>query len=460
VNAPPSPAPLSDTVLSATKAAMSSAMQQTLKATVSKTTISCHDALEEDKAKLRELPADKIVDKFIIDPAATAACAIAAPEFAAACPEIVESVGKAGDMLTAVNIMTDVFQCGLNPSDELMLQRVTLLPGTADVLLYQELISPEQTAPTLVRVPVSATDEYGQPLSTGSLEIFSQSNQGVGFRGVIDSGGAEVYVPLGDYDWTVRSQNYKPQCGQVSVADSNTTIHAVMQPQPVASSTATADQLTGFLPEGTQFTVTPHFFDANGHEVACSGQAKFYAHNPVGTLVATVDADTGIVTMQGGCGAAGITAWCNGLESRRLLVSTDCDGKLPPSPPTPKPVSGLPKGFPQNLPTGNYLMTYSESVSSITCCAGSPQQCVTTPGYSIPLASLGTFPLTNLKTFANVVVQAFNSAVAAASQPGCSQSVSYSTFADNAFTVTYTVTCTTEGCTGGIATFSFTLQKQ
>jgi hypothetical protein len=63
---------------------MSSAMQQTLKATVSKTRISCHDALEEDKAKLRELPADKIVDKFIIDPAATAACAIAAPEFAAA----------------------------------------------------------------------------------------------------------------------------------------------------------------------------------------------------------------------------------------------------------------------------------------------------------------------------------------------------------------------------------------
>ncbi|MGB7582284.1 MAG: hypothetical protein WBL85_07565 [Sedimentisphaerales bacterium] len=455
VNAPPSP--LSDTISSATESALSSAMLEKLKATVSKTTISCKDALAEDKATLAGLPVDKIIDKFIIDPAATAACAIAFPEFAAACPEIVESAGKAGDMLKAVNIMTDVFQCGLNPSDELVLQRITLLPGSADVLLYQELVSPEKTTPTFVQVPVSATDQYGQPLSTGSLEMFSQSNQGVGLRAVIENGEAEVPVPLGDYNWTLRSKNFKPQCGQVSVNDSNATITAVMQPQPIASGTATADQLTGFLPEGTTFTVTPHFFDANGNEVACSGQVKFYAHNPVGTLVATVDADTGLVTMQGGCGAAGITAWCNGMESQRLLVSTDCDGTLPPSPPT---VAGLPKGFPQNLPTGNYVMTWSADVSSFQCCSGSPPTCATSPGYSVPPTTVGTFPLTNLKTFAKVVVQAFNYAVASVSEPGCSQSVSYSPFTDDAFTVTYTVTCSQEDCTDAITTFTFTLQKQ
>ena len=76
------------------------------------------------------------------------------------------------------------------------------------------------------------------------------------------------------------------------------------------------------------------------------------------------------------------------------------------------------------------------------------------------LHTLGTFPMTNLKTFAKVLVQAFNAAVASVSEPGCSQSVSYSPFTDNAFTVTYTVTCTSEGCTGGTTTFSFTLQKQ
>jgi hypothetical protein len=410
VNAPPSP--LSDTISSATESALSSAMLEKLKATVSKTTISCQDALAEDKATLAELPVDKIIDKFIVDPAATAACAIAVPEFAAACPEIVESVGNAGDMLKAVNIMTDVFQCGLNPSDELVLQRVTLLPGTADVLLYQELVSPEKTTPTFVQVPVSAKDQYGQPLSTGSLEMFSQSNQGVGLRAIINNGEAEVPVPLGDYDWTMRSKNFKPQCGQVSVKDSNATIKAVMQPQPIASGTATADQLTGFLPEGTTFTVTPHFFDANGNEVACSGQVKFYAHNPVGTLVATVDADTGLVTMQGGCGAAGITAWCNGMESRRLLVSTDCDGKLPPTPHCVYSISPTAESFTASGGDGSATVATSDDTCAwtatsnadwITISSGNSGSGNGTVGYSVA-ANSGTAKRTGTLTIAGKTI--------------------------------------------------------
>jgi hypothetical protein len=123
-----------------------------------------------------------------------------------------------------------------------------------------------------------------------------------------------------------------------------------------------------------------------------------------------------------------------------------------------KPVAGLPPGFPQGVPTGTYLMTYSYSIASITCCSGGT--CSTTPGYSVPSTSLGTFPMTNLKTFAKILVQAFNAAVASAATPGCSQSVGYSPFADDAFTVTYTVTCSSPGCTGGATTIQFTLQKQ
>ena len=123
-----------------------------------------------------------------------------------------------------------------------------------------------------------------------------------------------------------------------------------------------------------------------------------------------------------------------------------------------KPVAGLPPGFPQGVPTGTYLMTYSYSIASITCCSGGT--CSTTPGYSVPSTSLGTFPMTNLKTFAKILVQAFNAAVASAATPGCSQSVGYSPFADDAFTVTYTVNCTSPGCTGGATTIQFTLQKQ
>jgi hypothetical protein len=155
---------------------------------------------------------------------------------------------------------------------------------------------------------------------------------GLGVRAVLSNGSADVPVPIGDYQWYARSPGFVPQCGQVSVTDTNSVINAVLQPQPIASGTLSADQATGFLPQGTQFTLTPHFFDANGNEVSCTGTntPRFFAHNPVGTVVATVDPNTGVVTMQGGCGAAGITAWCNGVETRRKLVSTDCNGTLPP----------------------------------------------------------------------------------------------------------------------------------
>jgi hypothetical protein len=116
--------------------------------------------------------------------------------------------------------------------------------------------------------------------------------------------------------------------------------------------------------------------------------------------------------------------------------------------------------FPTGLTKGNYMMTYSANISAITCCCCEPWTCTTTPGYSIaPLTTLGVIPLKNLKTFQKTLVAAFNAAVATAVTPGCSQSVNYSPFTDDAFTVTYTVTCSSEGCTGGTTTANFTLQK-
>ncbi|MGD0016836.1 MAG: hypothetical protein ABSC38_04895 [Verrucomicrobiia bacterium] len=124
-----------------------------------------------------------------------------------------------------------------------------------------------------------------------------------------------------------------------------------------------------------------------------------------------------------------------------------------------KPVSGLPAGFPQNLTAGTYAMTGSYSIGCISCgCPGDGCYTYCPGGGSLGL--LGTFQMTNLKTFSKILVQAFNAAVAAATTPGCSQNVSYSPFAADTFTVTYTVTCTQPGCTGGATTFQFTLQKQ
>jgi hypothetical protein len=102
-----------------------------------------------------------------------------------------------------------------------------------------------------------------------------------------------------------------------------------MQPLPAVSGTARADQPTGFLPEFTQFTASVRFYDKNGTEVTC-GNPIFFVRNPVGTTVATVDRNTGMVTVQGGCGAALVSAWCNGITARPILVSSDCNGTSPP----------------------------------------------------------------------------------------------------------------------------------
>lgn len=116
--------------------------------------------------------------------------------------------------------------------------------------------------------------------------------------------------------------------------------------------------------------------------------------------------------------------------------------------------------FPTNLPKGNYGLTYSWSIADITCCSD-PLHCTTTPGSTYgPTTYPVSFPLVNLKLFRSALETAFNAAVASVSEPGCTQHVSYSPFSDDAFTVTYTVTCTSPGCTGGATTFSFTLQKQ
>ena len=116
--------------------------------------------------------------------------------------------------------------------------------------------------------------------------------------------------------------------------------------------------------------------------------------------------------------------------------------------------------FPK-LPQGNYDISYSLSIADFVCCSGDPQTCVTTYGSSYGPTSLGTFPLYgNMKIIEQVLEEAFSEAVAESGQPDCTQHVTYSPFSDDTFTVTYTVNCSSPGCTGGATTFSFTLQKQ
>ena len=207
----------------------------------------------------------------------------------------------------------------------------------------------------------------------------------------------------------------------------------------------TPNNSAGFLKAGAlvtmAFAIPPECTDANVSIKAAPGVIADYSISSSGEIHITMG------STQGGADVSVTGCGCPVECCSRELYNYGG-----------KPVAGLPAGFPQDLPTGTYLMTYSWSIASITCCSGG--NCTTTPGYSVPSASLGTFPMTNLKTFSKILVQAFNAAVASVSEPGCTQNVSYSPFADDAFTVTYTVTCSSAGCTGGTTTIQFTLQKQ
>jgi len=108
----------------------------------------------------------------------------------------------------------------------------------------------------------------------------------------------------------------------------------------------------------------------------------------------------------------------------------------------PKVPAGLPDGFPTNLPTGNYRLTYSASGT----------------GISIPETLIGTIELIDLKSFSKQLVNAFNTAVNSISVPGCSQRVNYSSYNGVSFTVTYSVTCTVGGQSATV-TITFKIQK-
>ena len=255
--------------------------------------------------------------------------------------DIVNILGHAQDLSFLLNDASNVLNCGLYPDHEMSIKTATFKPILPEPFkfIWHQPLSPEPDPSPLYSIAASATDPFGQPLTIGSLELLSKANLGSGFVGVLDSQGAgEVPVPLGEYRWIVRSPGFKPSCGETSVTESGATINATLQTNSIATGSLQADQLTGFLSAGTTFNVTPTFLDADNNPVICDGQVFYQVNNPVGSVVATVD-QSGNVTMGADCGAARVTAWCSGVQTSGVLVSTDCDGTLPAVPPATFAVS-------------------------------------------------------------------------------------------------------------------------
>lgn len=158
--------------------------------------------------------------------------------------------------------------------------------------------------------------------------------------------------------------------------------------------------------------------------------------SPIDTSTVSFDPQTGILRFQMGTDAGGGDVQVSGCETPGLFQSVEVYnyGKTP--------VAGVPSDFPQNLPTGEYVMTYSASGE-----------------VSIPPTTIGAYKLTNLKAFYDEITYAFNLAISQTAVSGCSQSVSYSPYSDNSFSVSYSVTCTS-GQYSATESMVFTLTRQ
>jgi hypothetical protein len=162
----------------------------------------------------------------------------------------------------------------------------------------------------------------------------------------------------------------------------------------------------------------------------------------------TMPAQNGVFTFRMGndWGSAKVQVVACGVTNTTLVYNY---GKAP--------IAGLPARFPQNLPAGTYVMTWWGTIVSKAYNAATGTWETSTT--SIPVTAAGTFKMTNLKTFAGALVKAFDLAIASVNQPGCSQSVNYSPFTDDAFTASYTVTCSSTDASA-TTTVNFTLTKQ
>lgn len=103
----------------------------------------------------------------------------------------------------------------------------------------------------------------------------------------------------------------------------------------------------------------------------------------------------------------------------------------------------LPIGFPTNVTTGTYVIAGQVCATLVGCISIPPQ----------------TIQNTDINTFANTVVSAFQAGAASAGSSGCSQSQSYTPFNGSSFSGTLTTTCTSGGQSAS-STVTLTITKQ
>lgn len=204
----------------------------------------------------------------------------------------------------------------------------------------------------LVRAAAEGVDEFGQPLSKGSLELFGRGRLGWGFLCPIDaSGQALCEVPRDDYDLRFRSPGFGPtnmtgsfnQTGELGVQ-----VRLEATPRLVLS-LATDPFQTTLLDAQTTVRFTARVQRADGTSATCQ-PILFLALPYIGDPGTTIDAATGLLTVGPRTGSVKVVARCAGWSSPPRIVSSS--GRTPtpvPAPtnatsPTPSPTAPILNG--------------------------------------------------------------------------------------------------------------------
>lgn len=187
----------------------------------------------------------------------------------------------------------------------------------------------------LVRVPVEGRDEFGQPLSKGSLELISRGKLGWGFRCPVVEGVAECEVPADDdYDGRVSATGFGPvefRTGPLA-GDGEFEVSVRLEPvrRLVLSLEAEPFQTT-LLDGGTRVQFAVRVQHADGTPAACE-PVGWVALPYIGSPGTTIDADTGVLVVGPNTGSVKVVARCGGFSSPARIVSGSgrAAGETPP----------------------------------------------------------------------------------------------------------------------------------
>ncbi|MCX6768202.1 MAG: zinc-ribbon domain-containing protein [Candidatus Micrarchaeota archaeon] len=133
------------------------------------------------------------------------------------------------DAATLVIDRTTISSCGLPGQRNTM----TTIGGSIQIRGCRNLEIGDLTAGMLRAA--TGIDQYGQKLTSGSLDLISKGNIGLAFSIPLDeNGNAQAKVPKGEYWTTISADGFETQTGDLQVGDNGVDISVNLQPaQPI-----------------------------------------------------------------------------------------------------------------------------------------------------------------------------------------------------------------------------------